>query len=763
MRKIENKNEKFQQSLSLIDHQLQSNVARLLSRENIIVTHCEVPTASFDLKNRVMRLPLWKDFGKVVYDMLIAHEVGHALFDDFPLIEEYLKNKNISGIPAVLNIIDDIRIERRIQDKYPSLPKIFLAAYRVLVEKDIFGIKDTDISKMEFIDRLNIHAKIGKIIDVPLNDEELDFFNRCYASKTTQDVIDLFEEFNKSNKSEKNEKNEENQESDSEEKSEENQSSNEQADSAGDSEENGYDNFDENDSGENSEEAESSGKDSESFDENDSSFLEKSIESGEEENDSSAATNDADPSVGEGGDNSDNFIKSSETQDAFEKNISEETTDADKPWAATKKVEDLTPTVFPLKSTVDSITNSYKKVIESRNKTTTWKESQDDIFQSDYIDYKKQMKKKVGILVREFERRKAAFRYSRSSESRVGTIDVNKMHKYRYDDQIFNTVTNLADGQNHGMILYIDYSGSMNSVLKDVIDQTLNLVHFCKRMSIPFEVYSYTSGTDASPYNSDKPLTYIDQEIDMKDVVLNNIMSSQMSKKDFSIAFEQLYSQYRTRSQGWGYAPSSFLESLGGTPLNSVIMAANHHCNDFQKKHRVDKLNVVILSDGDSHTARTRHGNTNGISIFEGKKVDLSVGYSWVGINGCGRIDCQQERALELLRKKATVIGMYLPDGIQRAKRKIAIAGKNYQKFQKQYTKEKFVNLPNTAGYDSLMILPYDLEINDEDFSKSEFISDGDISGDRKAQTKLAKEFTKTNSKNKKSRVIMTKFAELIS
>ena len=61
------------------------------------------------------------------------------------------------------------------------------------------------------------------------------------------------------------------------------------------------------------------------------------------------------------------------------------------------------------------------------------------------------------------------------------------------------------------------------------------------------------------------------------------------------------------------------------------------------------------------------------------------------------------------------------------------------------------------------MILPYDLKINDEDLSKSEFISDGDISGDRKAQSKLAREFTKINSKNKKSRVIMTKFAELIA
>ena len=55
--------------MKLLDYQLQSNVARLLSRENITVTHENIPTAAFDLRNRVMKLPLWKDHGKVVYDI----------------------------------------------------------------------------------------------------------------------------------------------------------------------------------------------------------------------------------------------------------------------------------------------------------------------------------------------------------------------------------------------------------------------------------------------------------------------------------------------------------------------------------------------------------------------------------------------------------------------------------------------------------------------------------------------------------------------
>jgi hypothetical protein len=395
--------------------------------------------------------------------------------------------------------------------------------------------------------------------------------------------------------------------------------------------------------------------------------------------------------------------------------------------------------------------------MRSREESSNWRIRYSD-FDEKYIDYKKKVKKKVGVLIREFERRKAAFRYSRSSESRIGTIDVNKLHKYRYDDQIFNTVTQLADGQNHGMIFYIDYSGSMGHVLADVIDQTLHLVYFCDKMNIPFEVYSYTSRCvwDRNQNLSDP------QEIDLSGLVLNNIMSSTMSKKEFDLGFQQLFFQ----SAGSGYIDGlSTLEQLGGTPLNAVIMAANHHCNDFQKKHRVDKLNVIMLTDGDSEQARAREAN-NGITVFEGKKIDISGKRSFAGNSSRSsgnyycRVDYQQERLLELLRKKATVIGMYLPSSLNDAKKRISLADKSADKLRKVYGKTKFINIPNVAGYDSLMILPHNIQIVDNDF---QFSSEEDISESRAAQSKLARQFAKNNSENKRSRVILSKFAELIA
>jgi len=720
--------------MKLLDYQLQSNVARLLSRENITVTHSDVRTACFDLRNRVMKLPIWKDHGKVVYDMLIAHEVGHAIFDDYPLVEKYLNDNKIRGIPDVLNVIDDIRIERLVQDKYPGLPKIFLAAYRTLVKADLFGLKSRDISKMKFLDRLNLHAKIGTIVQVPLNDEELDFYNRCYAAETTQEVIDLFEEFQNRPKED---------EEPPEPEGREEQSSNEEG---------------EEDS--NSESGESPLDFSEDLGDEAQAALDEALkledlfrEMSDDASDKDDVSDKDDTQAGVTSDAPQDSEKS-ETQEEFEKNISEnfESRNWQDPQAS-----DYVPVIFPRKSTLDKVTNSYEDVMKSREESSTWRYRDSD-FDGQYIDYKKKVKKKVGVLIREFERRKAAFRYSRSSESRIGTIDVNKLHKYRYDDQIFNTVTQLADGQNHGMIFYIDYSGSMGHVLADVIDQTLHLVYFCDKMNIPFEVYSYTSRCvwDRNQNLSDP------QEIDLSGLVLNNIMSSTMSKKEFDLGFQQLFFQ----SAGSGYIDGlSTLEQLGGTPLNAVIMAANHHCNDFQKKHRVDKLNVIMLTDGDSEQARAREAN-NGITVFEGKKIDISGKRSFAGNSSRSsgnyycRVDYQQERLLELLRKKATVIGMYLPSSLNDAKKRISLADKSADKLRKVYGKTKFINIPNVAGYDSLMILPHNIQIVDNDF---QFSSEEDISESRAAQSKLARQFAKNNSENKRSRVILSKFAELIA
>jgi hypothetical protein len=706
--------------MKLLDYQLQSNVARLLSRENITVTHRNVKTASFDLRNRVMTLPLWKDHGKVVYDMLIAHEVGHALEDDQDLFIKYLEDNGFSSVPDPLNVIDDIRIERKVQAKYPGLPKIFHAAYKILVENGIFNVDGRDLTKLNFVDRLNLYAKVGTHVQVPLNDEELEFYNRCYVAETTQDVLDLYDEFRELIKKPENPQQEIESNEDDEDIT-----------------------FPQNPSNENGEEEDG---------ENEISSFDPDAEETEEETSRADSNQGAD--------------ETSETLEEFNNNISERDTGND--WGYSRFNRDNVPMMMPLKSSVDQMVTPYQEILEDRNVYTPYASLRyDPEFISEALAYKKDVKKKVGVLIREFERRKAAYQYSRAQEARSGTIDVTKLHKYKFDDQIFNSVTRLANSKNHGMIFYIDYSGSMAHVLKDVIDQTLNLVYFCKKMSIPFEVYSYTTNTWGAVNKFDQA----DNEIILNNIRLNHLFSSDMSKGEYELAFDQMFMQYRyLKRDGFSWQMDSIFgrkESLGGTPLNALIAAANHHCNDFQKKHRVEKLNVIMLTDGDSEQLATKCA-TNGMTTFEGKKLSFKKKTCMAKGEGNGvslnaqytMRDQQQEELLKLLRKKATVIGMFLPNSMLGAKRKICLAEKNVGTLQKKWSKTKFLELPECGAYDSLMILPTDVEIKNDDL---EFESQESISDSTSAQSKLARQFTKMNKSNRQSRVILTKFAEIIA
>ena len=63
-----------------VQQEIKSQLAKLLATEDITVEHKQVQTASFNVDSRVLILPLWEKASNDVYDMLVGHEVGHALF-----------------------------------------------------------------------------------------------------------------------------------------------------------------------------------------------------------------------------------------------------------------------------------------------------------------------------------------------------------------------------------------------------------------------------------------------------------------------------------------------------------------------------------------------------------------------------------------------------------------------------------------------------------------------------------------------------------
>ena len=172
------------------------NLAKLLAEENLTITHKQVPTAMFDVKNRELVIPIFKDsLSDDLLDLFIGHEVGHARNTPAEGLHSAVhKNPTMKGY---LNVIEDVRIEKLIKKRYPGLKKSFIRAYKELMALDFFGIANMDqdeLNDLSLIDRINLTTKVGWGLGIKFNDEEKALLQRSLDTETWEEVVALSEE-----------------------------------------------------------------------------------------------------------------------------------------------------------------------------------------------------------------------------------------------------------------------------------------------------------------------------------------------------------------------------------------------------------------------------------------------------------------------------------------------------------------------------------------------------------------------------------------
>ena len=566
-----------------------STLAKLLAEEDLHVVHKQVSTASFDVKRRELVLPIWKDMSKPVQDMLTLHEVGHALYTPLSMLEESRERKIEHSF---VNVVEDVRIEKMIQEKYLGSKSSFKRGYSELIGKDFFKVNGKDISKLGLIDRINLHFK--NVPDVPFSSEELVWVDRVANTKTPADVLNLAEELYKYQS--------ENQESQSQE--EQNAENPFQMPTGDDGEE----------------EMESQG-------------------SGESEDDQSGADMDAEKSDGQNGDVTQEKVVSGESGESDEK--TEEKTETQ----ITGK-QGSGPASVPITATTD---NTYGDSLDTLRDTTAIdreyvkipkvnikeiiitpkqilglpsnSQSHDCSDYRNYIDEKltklqNESKKTVSYLVKEFEMKKAADQYARASVSKTGSLDMGRLHTYKFNEDLFAKVTTLPGATNHGMVMYLDWSGSMGSNLEGTVKQLFNLVWFCNRVKIPFEVYAFTNGW--TYYDNDERNVQSKNigDLDISSLRLLNFLSSKMTAKEqfkmmakmLGIAIAYTKSRYEI-GNGDRFIqveyPNNKLQ-LSGTPLNEAIITAMDIVPQFKRDTGVQKVNTIFLTDGYGHEMRSK-------------------------------------------------------------------------------------------------------------------------------------------------------------
>jgi len=601
-----------------------STLAKLLAEEDIFVVHKQMETAYFNSKSRELGLPIWKDeeMTKDIYDLMVCHEIGHALWTPLDMLENVAVRKiNHSFV----NILEDARIEGKVKSKYPGSVGVFNRGYVDLIKKDFFGTAKKNISSFNLIDRINVFFKSNDIT-IPFSDEEKGWVEKTAATKTPDDVLDLAEElyaWMAENAPEETENLHDLPgmpgmpgESDKSDKSGDSGDSGESSES-GDSSESyeGNEGSESNDTG-NGESSDADGSDADDGDSDGGDAESKSTEDGEgDSEDESASDKEAGKSDSvEGGTNSTSHggPPVATTDDASNKGM-----DALRDKEANERIYARIPKIDLKEIVVDTNTllkewlDHYLKESKAAHPAGLyWNETLGEV-----ETLKSDSKSTVAYMVKEFEMKKAADQYARAATSKTGSLNMDKLHTYKYNEDLFKKVTTLPGATNHGMVMVVDWSGSMAENLKGTLAQMYNLIWFCRRTNIPFEVFAFSdvyagNGSYRSKYTID-----VDEAKSFKagDIALHNhfrllnIFSSNMSLSD-EMSMMHILWMYAARfagyrdwnEKGYPYTPPESL-SLGGTPLNDAIIATMDLVPQFKKDTGVQKVNTIFLTDGASN------------------------------------------------------------------------------------------------------------------------------------------------------------------
>ena len=587
-----------------------STLAKLLAEEDIFVVHKQMETAYFNSKSRELGLPIWKDadMTKNIYDLMVGHEIGHALWTPLDMLEKAAVRKiNHSFV----NIIEDARIEKFAKRKYPGLVGVFKRGYIDLIAKDFFGTSGKDVNSYNLIDRINIFFKGGDT-NIEFSDEEKVWVDRVSKVETEDEVLDLAEElyaWMAENESETDNH-------DSGEEGSEMGMPDESDDSGetSDSDETG-------DSGEGDETGESddgnsdaSGADADDGESGNDASEGKSAASGEDgdENESS---------VSEKTDESSDVVGGKETTGGG--NVPEAKTDtASKEGMDNLRDKDAgdrnygrIPKVNIKDIIVDNKTllekwKTYYLNEKSGGNALFWNKTLEEV-----ETLKNDSKKTVAYMVKEFEMKKAADQYARAASSKTGSLDMSKLHTYKYNDDLFRKVTTLPGATNHGMVMVLDWSGSMSTNLIGTLSQMYNLIWFCRRTKIPFEVFAFSDAYYRDPNSRYGRMDdgfaneFKSGDIALSTFNLLNFFSSNMSVSDemdmmhilwmFAVRYMGGYRDWTTMGFPYNYPRGM---SLGGTPLNEAIIAMMDIVPKFKNETGVQKVNTIFLTDGASNS-----------------------------------------------------------------------------------------------------------------------------------------------------------------
>ena len=724
-----------------------STLAKLLATENIEVQENSASTASFDVKNRILTIPIFKKEhkSKNVYDMLVGHEVAHALWTPSDSWEK-MKDKT-DEYRSFVNVLEDCRIDKKIQKRYPGLQQDYKEGFKKLYKDNFFKTKGRKLSDYLLIDKINLWFKSSKTLPLAFDKKENIFVKLVDGLKTFEEVKELATEIlgHCKNQMSKIPNLDNHPTSDiyappkEEDKEGESNSENSAEGKLDDSASQKLDEFLDKKLKEEVEKLKGSNKEFEK------EQKEKHLQASKK---FKGFTNQS------GG----NVPLKAATADSYEEARRQMADDkaVDRDYKLPFKVN-LGKLIVPYKKFLkDNYEKDYNDRKLSAEYRSTWNEHE-EIFKKFIVS----SQRTVNYLVKEFEMKKNARLHAKALTAKTGVIDPLKLYTYKFAEDIFKKMTIVPNEKNHGMIFLLDWSGSMSNHLLPTVEQLLNLVLFVRKINIPFSVYmfvnnhkiDYNQSPKLRPFTVGDKILQGDQSTRLVQLFTHKMVRTDMFKVGkylhrYAVQYNHTYGRKRDiKYEKLGYLtnpPDAY--TLNSTPLDESLISMDKIIGKFRLDYKCDKVALVCLTDGGSNGMHCRGD------------LWLKLGKNYVECDSYYSSDPKKSltgRLISYLKKRHGIqaVGFFLVSKYRDLHSHFRVPYDKVDLAKKIFNKDKCIQDKKTA-YDSYFYIKSDTQIKEMDLTGI-----NETTNTRKIKTIFA------NSMKERlvSRVLLQKFIEEVA
>ena len=624
--------------------------AQLLANERLTLrVDTSLQTAAFVPSQRLLLLPSWSGFSNEAWLLFIAHEVGHALFtpeDSLTTNATWVRLTAAHGVEvvkSVTNVFEDIRIERLVRARYRGLSGIFGRGYNALLLSSFFGFKPSDLTdavwaEKNVLDRINLYAKVGGLLRRTLSTpQEIGWYNRGLFCETYEDVLALVEEVILALNDEQKKKLVNQQSS---------QPSNQ----------NGRSSKADQPSNESSQPSQAGEPTQPSQD-------------GEPTKPSQAGEPTQPSQAGEPTKSSQDGEPSQDSQPSQAPAVEEATTAngqecGSDPFAVASQQSAAQALASARRGhltdvgQVDTILPTDTKYLHHNDVTIEqmlagWRAPAEvrAVFRQAILSARREQSPILASMIASFRANQSAWMSRRVQVSRTGAIDTTKLAQYKLTDDLFLRRRSLPEAQNHGFVIHVDWSGSMEYNMATVLWQVLHLIWFAESIKVPISVYGFSNaGTSTEEFR-----TYC-QALGYRSPAAGRLLelyrsnASAATKQDaqtflFALALRfsgalYLWQEYANGGDidcdgrlprslapvvkalcplvaGWDsdVRRQTFYHdyvNLGGTPLLHALFSSIDTVRKFRQTHHIEQCISVWLTDGEDTDSLNTQDNAIG-------------------------------------------------------------------------------------------------------------------------------------------------------